>query len=180
MVVRKKNVIHPKNLWTSQNFPESNASAPARYFSLCRGYNCQFFFFMFLEKKWLYFFLLYRCFYLQWSNDSVSPVCRIFFIPYLRWKLVISYSYFSIGKITVLAFLHTLKIIHSWDKVVIKFSVSQPGSDFCHNNHRPTTPQHFSYDLTTYCCAIATSFTQKILTIGNIGVYEIQQQFTLI
>ena len=45
-----------------------------------------------------------------------------FFIPCLIWKLVISYSYFSIDKIIVLAFLHTLKIIHSWAKVVIKFT----------------------------------------------------------
>ena len=27
------------------------------------------------------------------------------------------------------------------------------------NNH----PQHFIYDITTYCCAIATIFTQKII-----------------
>mgnify|MGYP007123534740 CR=1 FL=1 len=138
VVVRQKYVIHPKNFWTSQNFPESNASALARYFSLCRGYPLPFFFGG--GQKMLVCFFLYRCFNPHWSRDSVSPVCRIFFILYLRWKLVIFYSYVSIGKIIVLAFLHTLKIIHSWDKVVIKFTVSQPDSDFCHNKHRPTTP----------------------------------------
>ena len=136
VVVRQKYVIHPKNFWTSQNFPESNASALARYFSLCRGYALPFFFLaknacMFLSVSVLLSALVERL--------GVSRM-RDFFILYLRWKLVIFYSYVSIGKIIVLAFLHTLKIIHSWDKVVIKFTVSQPDSDFCHNKHRPTTP----------------------------------------
>ena len=72
----------------------------------------------------------------------------------------ILYSYFSICKIIVHAILHTLKLIHTWDKGVIKFTVSQPDSDFCHNKHRPTIPN--AIFMTTYCCAIATSFTQKI------------------
>ena len=114
VVVRQKYVIHPQICWTSQNFPESNASARARYFSLCRGYPLHFFLFIFFFwQKMLVCFFLYRCFYPHWSRDSVSPVCGIFFILYLRWKLVIFYSYVSIGKIIVLAFLHTLKIIHS-------------------------------------------------------------------
>ena len=48
VVVRKT----PKNFWTSHNFPESNASAPARYFSLCRGYPLPIIFFkcFFLPK----------------------------------------------------------------------------------------------------------------------------------
>ena len=91
------------------------------------GTPCQFIL-MFLAKTCLYVFV-YWCFYLHWSRDSASPICRIFLIPYLRWKLVISYSYSSIGKIIVLAFLHNLKIIHCWDKVVIKLTVSQPDSD---------------------------------------------------
>ena len=95
---------------------------------------------MFLAKNahMLFFFILVLLF------AFVERLCfsrmRVFFIPYLKWKFVISYSYFSIGKIMVLAFLHTLKIIHSWDNVVIKFTESQPDSDFCHNKHRPTTP----------------------------------------
>ena len=140
VVVKKNYVIHPKNFWTSQNFPESIASAPSRYFSLCRGYPLPIFFNDVFGKKCLHVFFLYQGLYLHCSRDSVSPVCGIFFIPYLRWKLVIHFSYFSIDKLIVLAFLHTLMIIHSWDKVVITFTVSQPDSDFCHNKHRPTTP----------------------------------------
>ena len=30
------------------------------------------------EKKSLYVFVLYRCFYQHWARDSVSPVCGIF------------------------------------------------------------------------------------------------------
>ena len=96
-----------------------------------------------LKKFWpkmLVCFFVYRCFYFHWSRDSVSPICMIFFINYLRGKFVISYSNFLNGKIIVLAFLHTLKIIHIREKVVIKFTVSQPHSDFCHNKHKPTTP----------------------------------------
>ena len=92
-------------------------------------------FLMFSAKNACMFFM---CFYLHWSRDSVSPVCEIFFIPCLRWKLVISYSYFSICKIIVLAFLHTLIIIHSWDRVVISLTVSQSDFDFCTNQPPPT------------------------------------------
>ena len=138
VVVRKKYVIHPKNFCTSQYFPESNASTPARYFSLCRGYPLLFFKKDFWQKKLVFFFCIGASICIG-RETLFLPYAR-FFIPYLRWKLFISYSYFSIGKILLLSFLHTLKIIHIWDKVVIKFTVSQPDSDFCQNKHLPTTP----------------------------------------
>ena len=101
--VRKIYVIHPKHFWTSQNFREINAGPPARYFSLCRGYPLPFFVVaksacMFFSVSVLLFALVERlCF----------SRMRDFLIPYLIWKLVISHSYFSNGKIFVLAFLHT-------------------------------------------------------------------------
>ena len=70
------------------------------------------------------------------------PYAGFFLILFLRLRLVIFYRYVSIGKIIVLAFLHTLKMIHNWNKVVIKFTVSLPDSDFCHNKHRTTTPNN--------------------------------------
>ena len=133
-----------------QGISPSARGTSANFLKSCFWQNS----FTFFALSVLLFALVERlCF--SWIQD--------FFITYLRWKLVISYSYFSMGKIIVFAFLHTLKIIHSWDTVVIKLSVSQPDSDICHNKHQPTPPQRFSYDITTYCCAIATTFTQKII-----------------
>ena len=57
MVVMTKYVIHPKNFWTSQIFPESNVSAPARYFSLCRVYLLPIFSKNVFGQKCLYVFL---------------------------------------------------------------------------------------------------------------------------
>ena len=72
-----------------------------------------FFILIFCWQKMFVCFFLYWCFCLHWLKDSVSPVCGISFILYLRWALVIFYRYVSFGKIIVLAFLHTLEIIHS-------------------------------------------------------------------
>ena len=90
VVVRKKYVIHPKNFWTSQIFSESNASTPARYFSLCRGYPLPFFFNVF-GKKGLYIFSVSVLLFALVERLCFSRVWD-FFIPYLRWKLAISYS----------------------------------------------------------------------------------------
>ena len=43
------------------------------------GTPYNFFLSMFLEKKMLVCFFLYRCFYLHWSRNSLSPVCGIFY-----------------------------------------------------------------------------------------------------
>ena len=90
------------------------------------GTPCQFFFYNVFGKKCLYvFFLLNWCFYLYWLRDSVSPLCRIFFIPYLRLKLVISYSFFFFNWQNNCTCLFThFKKIHSWDNFLIKFTVS--------------------------------------------------------
>ena len=119
MVVRKKYVMHPKNFWTSQIFPESNASAPARYFSLCREYPLQFVSQCFWQKMLVCFFFCIGA-SICIGRETLFLLYVGFFIPYLRWKLVISYSYFSMGKIIVLAFLHTLKIIHGLDNLLLR------------------------------------------------------------
>ena len=129
----------PKISWQAKTFQRAVLAHLQGISPSAGGTPCQLFFKNVFGKKACMFFV-YQCFYLHWSRDSVSPICGIFFIPYQRWKLVRSYSYFSIGKIVVLAFLHTLRIIHIWDKVVTKFTVSQLDSDFCHNKHQPTTP----------------------------------------
>ena len=53
-------------------------------------------FFLFVCKKCLYVLFC--------INASICIGRETLFLPYLKWKLVISYSYFSIGKIIVLAF----------------------------------------------------------------------------
>ena len=99
-----------------QGISHSAGGTPYNFYSQC-----------FWQKMLVCFFCIGASICIGWETIFLLYVG--FFIPYLRRKLVISYSYFSIGKIIVLAFLHTLKIIHSWDKVVIKFIVSQPHSD---------------------------------------------------
>ena len=85
-----------------------------------------------------------------------------FLIPYLRWKLVISYIYFLIGKIIVLVFLHTLKIIHSWDKVLINSLYPNLILAFAitSTDHSPQTLYLWHNNL---LFGIATSFTQNII-----------------
>ena len=97
MVVRKKYGIHPKNFWTSQNFPESNASAPAMYFSLCRGYPLPFKKKCFWQKNACMFFCVLVLLFALVERLCFSHI-QDFFIPYLRWKLVISYSNFQKAK----------------------------------------------------------------------------------
>ena len=91
VVVRQKHAIHHQNFWTSQNFPESNTSALARYFSLGGGTPCHLFYFkFFFNKKCFYVLFLHWCFFPHWLRYSVSPICRIFLFSFWDWE----WSYF--------------------------------------------------------------------------------------
>ena len=121
VVVRPKYVIHPNNSWTSQNFPKSNASPLAKYFSRCWGYWLLFFLFLFFLnflcwQKILVCFFLYWCFYPLWLRDWVSPVCNFF--KFFIWNG--SWSYFIVmlqfAKKIVLTFLHTF--VSRWGIII--------------------------------------------------------------
>ena len=62
LVVRQKYVIHPQNLWTSQNFLESNASALVGISPSAGNTPCHFFFInFFLAKNAFMFFFFCIC-----------------------------------------------------------------------------------------------------------------------
>ena len=125
MVVRKNKLYTPKISGQAKTFRRAMLAHLQGISPSAGGTPCHFFLnLIFCWQKCLYVFFLYWCFCPHWLRYSVSPKCRISFILYLRWTLVIFYRYVSFGKIIVLAFLHTLEIIHSWDKVVIKLTFS--------------------------------------------------------
>ena len=90
-----KNMLYTPNISGQAKYFQRAMLAHLQGISLSAGGNPNPFFTMFLAKNTCMFFFVYLCFYLHWSRDSVSPVCGIIFTPYLTWKLVISYSYFS-------------------------------------------------------------------------------------
>ena len=79
------------------------------------------------DTPWFFFLAKNACMFLSVSVLLSALVERLgvshfqdFFILYLRWKLVIFYSYVSISKITMLAFVHIKKNTHlrqSCDKI---------------------------------------------------------------